>query len=326
MKKLFIFALIALVLGAYFMVSSVGSATVGPKRIVVTKGDTPNVLHEKLSIPVASWRFRLYMRFYQANFKLQTGTYEIPEAMAFRDALRDRLAKPTTTDITITILPGWNMADIDGYLAKVGISKPGDLLQLDAKTIKDLKAKYAFLNGLDTLEGTLYPDTYRIRPDGNIKDVLTTLLNTFQSRIYDKMPASRKKDFESTLILASILEKEERDPDNKAMVAGILSKRLKQRIALGADATLCYVEIIPTSECTPRYIVGQLDSESPYNTRKHLGLPPTPIANPSRDTWLAALNPEDSEYLYYLHDDRGSIHYARTNEEHNQNRVRYLGK
>ncbi len=172
----------------------------------------------------------------------------------------------------------------------------------------------------------LYPDTYRIRPDGKLQDVLTTLLNTFQSRIYDKIPANRKKDFKDTLILASILEKEERNPDNKPTVAGILLKRIRIGMALGADATLCYVEVMSTRDCTPSYIVDHLDSQSPYNTRKKIGLPPTPISNPSKDTWLAALNPESSDYLFYLHDDRGDIHYARTNEEHNANRRSYLGK
>lgn len=172
----------------------------------------------------------------------------------------------------------------------------------------------------------MYPDTFRIRPDSKLEDVLSTLLSTFQSRIYDKIPANRKKDFINTLKLASILEKEERNPDNKAIVAGILLKRVQLKIPLGADATLCYVKLQSTRECTPAYIVDQLSSTSPYNTRKYSGFPPTPISNPSKDTWLAALNPEPSEYLYYLHDDRGDIHYARTNEEHNLNRVRYLGK
>ena len=98
--------------------------------------------------------------------------------------------------------------------------------------MKSLKQKFPFLAGLDTLEGVLYPDTYRIRPDAELKDVLNTLLTTFQSRIYDKIPANRKKDFISTLKLASILEKEERNPDNKGTVAGILQKRIKMGIAL----------------------------------------------------------------------------------------------
>lgn len=94
---------------------------------------------------------------------------------------------------------------------------------------------------------------------------------------------------------------------------------------LGADATLCYALELASRNCTPAKIVDGLGLDSPYNTRRNAGLPPTPISSPSRDTWLAALFPKDSEYLYYLHDSDGAIHFAATNEEHNANRRKYLG-
>ncbi len=155
--------------------------------------------------------------------------------------------------------------------------------------------------------------------------MLDTLLGTFQTRIYDKLTDSQKKTFYSTLILASIVEREERDSDEKPSVAGVLAKRIDIGMLLGADATLCYALKLGSRDCTPAQIVGGLDSPSRYNTRKVAGLPPTPISNPSRDTWLAALNALKSEYLYYLHDSDGNIHYGRTLEEHNANKRKYLG-
>lgn len=94
---------------------------------------------------IASWRFKAYMKFYQANFKLQSGTYEITKETPFLQALQESLAKPSTKDLTITLLPGWNIVDVDGYLAGLGISAVGDLRDIDAALMKKLKAKYSFL-------------------------------------------------------------------------------------------------------------------------------------------------------------------------------------
>ena len=170
----------------------------------------------------------------------------------------------------------------------------------------------------------IYPDTYRIRSGAKIAEILSTVFSTFDDRIYSKIPSKNKKDWYDTLILASIVEREERDPDNKPIVAGVLAKRLREGIALGADATLCYALHVANSACTPSMIVENLSLASPYNTRKNAGLPPTPISNPSRETWLATLSSEDSPYYYYLHDADGTIHFAKTLEEHNANKTRYL--
>lgn len=93
---------------------------------------------------------------------------------------------------------------------------------------------------------------------------------------------------------------------------------------MGADATVCYASAKTQKQCTPDFIASVIYEKSPYNTRNKQGYPPTPIANPSRNTWEAAVKPLDSSYYYYLHDTDGVIHYARTLEEHNQNKATYL--
>ena len=93
---------------------------------------------------------------------------------------------------------------------------------------------------------------------------------------------------------------------------------------IGADATICYPLKLTNNECTPDVIVANLGIDSPYNTRRKVGLPPTPIANPSRDTILATLSPEATEYFYYLHAPDGQIYYAVTLEGHNANKRKYL--
>ncbi len=95
---------------------------------------------------------------------------------------------------------------------------------------------------------------------------------------------------------------------------------------LGADATVCYAYELPHAECTPRFIAAHITLDTPYNTRRKLGLPPTPIASFSRETFLAVVFAENSQYYYYLHDASGVIHYARTLDEHNANKRQYLAR
>ena len=94
---------------------------------------------------------------------------------------------------------------------------------------------------------------------------------------------------------------------------------------LDADITLCYGLQQPYEACTPAVIAQHInDTTNPYNTRQQKGLPPQPISNPSVESIVAALNPQASDYLFYLHDKSGNIHYAKTVDEHNQNKVNYL--
>ncbi|HRH94062.1 MAG TPA: endolytic transglycosylase MltG, partial [Candidatus Peribacteria bacterium] len=120
--------------------------------------------------------------------------------------------------------------------------------------------------------------------------------------------------------MASLVEEESRHEDERPVVAGILWKREEAGTILGVDATVRYIVGKPSAALT----VTDLDTASPYNTRKVAGLPPGPIANPGVSAIVAALQPQASEYWYYLHGTDGMIHYARTNDEHNANKARYL--
>ena len=120
--------------------------------------------------------------------------------------------------------------------------------------------------------------------------------------------------------VTAFIEEESRQGEERPIIAGILWKRIASRVLLGVDAA-------------NRYMLGKrkevlthddLEVDSKYNTRKHLGLPPTPIANAGASAFEAALKPKTSEYWYYLHGSDGRVHYAVTNEEHNKNRAKYL--
>ncbi len=121
--------------------------------------------------------------------------------------------------------------------------------------------------------------------------------------------------------MASIIEKEASGKANdSAVISGILWKRIDAGIGLQADATLTYV----TGRASSELRQSDLASASPYNTYTHRGLPPTPISNPGLDAIRAAIYPQGSPYLFYLHDSQGNAHFARTLDEHIANREKYL--
>lgn len=169
------------------------------------------------------------------------------------------------------------------------------------------------------------PDTYRIFKNTTVDDITRKLLLGFQNKIADEYQSMNAKTAYQTLILASIVEREERSAKNRPIVAGILAKRQQEGIAIGADATVCYDYQKTHKSCTPAFIASVIaDYNKPYNTRKSLGYTPTPISSVSVSSWNAAKNPESSPYYYYLHDNDGVIHYAKTLTEHNSNIQKYL--
>jgi UPF0755 protein len=149
------------------------------------------------------------------------------------------------------------------------------------------------------------------------------MLGTFRKRIitnYADQVRTSGKSMAQVVTMASLVESESRAGEERPIIAGILWKRLEAKIGLGVDAANRYMLNKPTEALTQK----DLDADSPYNTRKYRGLPPSPISNPGITAFEAALHPVASEYLYYLHGSDGRVHYAVTNDEHNQNRARYL--
>ena len=171
-------------------------------------------------------------------------------------------------------------------------------------------------------EGYLFPDTYRFFPSATPDVIVTTLKHNFDIKINtlrEEITSSGRSE-KDLIIMASIIEKEAAGEEDRAMISGILWKRLDQGIALQVDAPFLYILSKESKELTTK----DLAINSPYNTYKHTGLPPTAIGNPGLAAITAAIHPSDSPYLYYLHDTEGNIHYAKTYAEHKKNIANYL--
>jgi len=170
-------------------------------------------------------------------------------------------------------------------------------------------------------EGYLFPETYLFPEGASARLVHDTMRGEFNAHIEEVAEeiAASGRSLDDIVIMASLLEKEARLFETRRTVAGILWKRLDMNIPLQVDAVFGY--IFGTTTFSPTF--DQLRIDSPYNTYTNLGLPPGPIANPGLESLLAAVNPEPSPYLYYLTGADGTMHYAKTFDEHVANR-KYL--
>lgn len=171
-------------------------------------------------------------------------------------------------------------------------------------------------------EGYLFPDTYTFFPWTTPDLVVTALKNNFTKKIepFQAEIASSKRSLSDIVIMASIIEKEANGEGDRALIAGILWNRIDAGIPLQVDAPFLYLLGKESKDLTK----ADLATKSLYNTYLHKGLPPGPINNPGLEAITAALRPEKSSYFYYLHDEQGGIHYAKTFTQHKENIRRYL--
>lgn len=209
---------------------------------------------------------------------------------------------PPRPEITITIIPGWNLKRVTEYLAGKGFVTSTKL-------------------GVD-LEGYLSPNTYRVYKDAALQDVVDKLKNAREKELtqFDGDIKKSGMSLKEVLTLASIVEKEANTSEDMAIVADIFLRRLEQNWALQSCATVNYV----TGKNDPGVSASDKKIDSPYNTYKYPGLPPGPICNPGLDAIKAVLNPTKNNYVYFMTGDDGVMRYARTLEEHNLNVAKYL--
>ncbi len=323
--RLFISIIIGIILMMSYLVWNVGNVPIKVSKYTIEKWYTITVLNDKLGFDVASWRYRLWTRFLAPkNITLTAGTYQSQTGTTIYDFLNKTIKTPLYLDQTITILPWWNSYDIDAYLSSKWIGWVWDFLDTSRINFAQYQIDFPFLKNISSLEWFLYPDTYRLRQDATVDDAIRIMLKEFNKKIGSSYTKLDPRKAYETLILASIVEREERNDLNQSTVAGILSKRIKEWIAMWADATVCYGYAKTQKQCTPSFIVSVIHEKNPYNTRNKQGYTPTPISNVPISSWNAALQPENSPYYYYLHGSDGQIHYGRTNEEHIANKQKYL--
>lgn len=196
-----------------------------------------------------------------------------------------------------------------------------EMAKICAETITTCDEK-KFIEIAQQYEGYLFPDTYFFWQSATAEEVVDTMQKTFNQKIatLDKESRILGKPLKDVIIMASILEKEARYFEDRQMVASILWKRIELDMLLQVDASLDYALNKNTYELT----LKDLATTSPYNTYKHKGLPPTPIANPGLESIKAALSPKPTKYLFYLTDRSGKFYFAENYKKHLANKNQYM--
>jgi UPF0755 protein len=282
------------------------------------------LIRSKLWFKVYTWQTKQ-----EANF--QAGEYMLNPRLSIKEIVK-ALVRGETIDKekTITIIEGWKNAEINNYLKEQNILLDNSFLQLVSDQLSNWQLnspKPEWLNALPqsaSLEGYLFPDTYRIFKDATAEDIIIKMLNNFNSKLSDEMKeeiAKKSMGLHEIITMASIIEKEIAQESDRDIISGILYKRLDLGMRLEVDATVNYA----TGKNDPSVSLADLEIDSPYNTYKYYGLPPGPICNPSLSAIKAAIYPKVSPYLFYLNrQDTGETIFSKTFEEHVKNKNKYL--
>ncbi len=299
----------------------------GPKFVMLRPGwSSRHIARELRNAGVIRSSTAFLLAHYVIHPKsLKAGEYKFDQSATVLD-VHDRIARGDIYVHTVVVPEGFNMYEIAAAIEQAGLGSRADFLKLaqsDTSLISDLDPQAR------SLEGYLFPDTYEFTRTQSLTDILNVMVRRFRQETralgLDVVPvnsAQPRPDVHRIVTMASIVEKESAVPEERPLIAGVYYNRLEHNIALDADPSVIYAALL-----AGRYqgVIHQSDLEldSPYNTYRHAGLPPGPIANPGRDALRAALHPQPTDYLYFVSDAQGHHRFARTLDEHSRNVAAY---
>jgi len=272
------------------------------RNFIIKKGESLSSVAQRLESErfiKNALAFKIWVRLKGYSRKIQAGNYQLSGSM---DLGRITLSLTRgSADLWLTFPEGWRREE---YALRLSAN-------LSEFSVQD------FINLTKESEGQLFPDTYLISQEASPTEAKNILVKNFTQK------TENLNLTEPNLILASIIEREARNQEDKLIVAGILQKRLKKDWPLQADATIQYA-LGKEGNWWPQLSKHDLEIKSSFNTYKNIGLPPTPICNPGLISMQAVLNPTTTDYWFYISDSLGQIHYAKTIEEQSQNIAKYL--
>jgi UPF0755 protein len=227
-------------------------------------------------------------------------------------AVHKRLALGDVYIHTVVIPEGFNMFDIAAAIESAGLGSRADFLKVatsDTALISDLDPQ------AKSLEGYLFPNTYEFTRAQSMREMAATMVKQFR-RVAAEVGLA--EDFHRNVTLASIIEKETAVPEERQEVASVYINRLTGRIPLQADPSVIYAELLQ-GDYSGALHHDDMSFDSAYNTYRHAGLPPGPIANPGKSSLQATMHPGDTKFLYFVSDGNGHHRFSNNLEDHNRN-------
>ena len=292
---------------------------------VIERGETADAIAAKLEAAgLVRSRLGFVWMLYELgkDGDLQAGTYHVSPAMTPRQLIT-AFQKAPDDQVTLTLIEGWRLTQIADAVAKAFPAITAKAFTEAAVIGSRTNPVLAGLKPTTSLEGFLFPNTYFFRPDATAGQIVDALVAEFEKQAGDALrqaAVDRKTTVYDLVKLASIVEREARDRSESATIAGVYQNRLDIQMKLDADPTIQYA-LGDWRELS----LADLEIDSPYNTYKVAGLPPTPICNPGKAALDAAAKPAKHDYLFFVakNDGTGQHAFAKTIEEQEANRVKY---
>lgn len=259
--------------------------------------------------------FRLLFTLFAKGKMVAPGGYRLNKNMNAWQVLRKISEKPDFFWVTLS-----------GCLRKEQV---GEILAAylgwDTQELKDWNGIYKEFKP-EYIEGVYFPDTYLLPADEPVGTIAKRFFDNFNEKFAPLAEAAVQKNIKWTTLLkiASLIEREAAGPQDILLISGIIWNRLDKGMRLEIDATLQYIQGKTDNEWWSQVVISDKEVNSPYNTYLYKGLPPYPICNPGLAAIDAALNPEDTDCLYYLHDHNRQIHCSITYEGHKENIRKFL--
>lgn len=269
---------------------------------------------------VSPWWFRLRGKLQDAERRIKPGEYDLHTRMGPAEIL-DTLVKGRVILYTVVVPEGFNARQISALFKQAGLA--------DEEVLNPLVTNPDFAKSLgiqaSSLEGYLFPDTYYFPRRTKPEEILRTMVSRFRQMYTPELQARAaevKMTERETLILASIIEKETAQSDERALISAVFHNRLQRHLPLQSDPTVIY----GLPNFNGNLTRTDLTRPTPFNTYVHGGLPAGPIANPGVKSIIAALNPAPVNYLYFVSRNDGTHEFSSTLEEHNRAVDRYQKK
>ncbi len=252
------------------------------------------------------------MRYWKRG-TLQAGEYRFADA-ATMGQVYDRLRRGDIYFRVLTVPEGFNIFNIAAAVDATGLATKDDFLaaaRRDVKLVADIDPK------AQTLEGYLFPDSYRFQRRENVDQMAAAMVKRFRQ---EAQQLGLSTNYHQVVTMASLVEKETPIATDRPLVASVLNNRLMQDMPLMTDPTVIYAAMLQNRYRGTIY-QSDLQAKSEYNTYQHTGLPPGPICNPGVAALTAAMHPATSKYLYFVADPsaQGHSRFAATLDEHNRN-------
>jgi UPF0755 protein len=293
------------------------------QTVVVEEGATADQIAKELEdkgLIRSAWAFKLYISSKEVRNALQAGTYELTPSQGIPEIVAQLTHGKIATNL-VTILPGQRIDQIRKRFQQEGFQR-GDIdAALDPAKYAGHPALVDKPEGV-SLEGYLYPDSYQKTGNTDAGIIVSAALDEMDKHLTPDLRSAFAKQGLSTyeaIILASIVEKEVSSQKDRNQVAQVFLKRLKLDMLLQSDATASYGAILAGKEPSSSF-------DSPYNTYRHKGLPPTPVSNVTVSSLRAVAYPANTDWVYFVSGDDGVTHFSKTLADQEANIQQYCKK